>query len=116
MAPEIEPAVARRSRRCNARRLCLHPPPCSAGERAGADRPAHDSARPGHAPAAFLESPRGFGPALSNRELTGRAHRGDDLDGSRVPSRAVAAPSDGFFAGASMDCQAFTKGSLTLMY
>jgi organic hydroperoxide reductase OsmC/OhrA len=31
MAPEIEPAVARRSRRCNARRLFLHPPPRHAG-------------------------------------------------------------------------------------
>ena len=33
MAPEIEPAVARRSRRCNARRLFLerYPPPRSEG-------------------------------------------------------------------------------------
>jgi hypothetical protein len=33
MAPEIEPAVARRSRRCNARRLFLerHPPPRTEG-------------------------------------------------------------------------------------
>jgi hypothetical protein len=36
---------------------------------------------------------------------------------TRVLSRAVAAPSGGFFAGAgSMDYQAFTNGSLTLTY
>jgi hypothetical protein len=35
---------------------------------------------------------------------------------TRVLSRAVAARSGGFFAGASMDYQAFTNGSLTVMY
>jgi len=63
MAPEIEPAVARRSRRCNARRLFLHPPPRCVGEpRAGADRPAHDRLHLPGSPAAFLEPPRGVGP------------------------------------------------------
>jgi hypothetical protein len=44
MAPEIEPAVARRSRRRNARRLFLHPPPRHVGEPCdGRDCPGTDS-------------------------------------------------------------------------